>query len=393
MPVRVVAVEDEVAGEARSGRSSRSCGTRARSRRGARPGAAARAREQRRRRGQRDKADRDAERRTRRRQRRRAARVEQREHGRRRARRSQCCRPPARREEGPCGLDVGRVKAQGSDRGSGAVRRSSPPSVRAAPTRRAVQRHQPRSGLRLGGSHAQPPRRAFPRTRKFDGDRECEPGDRILEEAAVEERVHEQREQHRGERQPERGVAPVHLERPASPRRRAERGRREPDHAELGRDRQRRRVRDEIRLGREAVGGAWLASGCAPMPTPASGCCANTRAVSSTRRERSLVALRRQVSSLVDDEGGRPRSRARPRSPPRFGTPAAAADRAVASRRRQRARRGSTASTRSTDHQNKPISATAGSRRCTTEPERDDDHDDPEHDVPAVEARDRGTAR
>src|SRR5438093_8752461 len=47
--------------------------------------------------------------------------------------------------------------------------------------------------------------------------------------------------------------------------------------------------------GPKFVASFWLARGCPPMPTPASGWCANTFAVRLMRRERSLVAFRTDV--------------------------------------------------------------------------------------------------
>ena len=102
-------------------------------------------------------------------------------------------------------------------------------------------------------------RRAAVRRREADH----EPGERILEEAAVEERVHEQPEQARAEREPERLVPPG--DPPDQDRGRPEQPRvqREPDDAQLGEHGERRRVRDEVRawVGRCARAGGWRAAG------------------------------------------------------------------------------------------------------------------------------------
>src|SRR5207247_5655722 len=78
--------------------------------------------------------------------------------------------------------------------------------------------------------------------------RNDDPGTRVLDEAAVEERVHEEGDEDGPERQAERGIAASdRVDRASRARKEGEVGE-EADDPELGGDRQRRRVRDEPRL-------------------------------------------------------------------------------------------------------------------------------------------------
>ena len=157
--------------------------------------------------------------------------------------------------------------------------------------------------------------------------------------------------------------------------------------AELGGDGQRRRVRDEVGFGGPPFfESCWLASGWEPMPTPASGCSAKTRAVSSTRRERSLVRSaprcraprRRRSAAAREEERGRDR-----RDDPHASV---ARDGARRRPRRRRAPRGSTASRSSRDRSRGTDDQRRRQRPDAAVP-RGDEHDrDPEHDVAAVEA-------
>src|SRR3990170_2236525 len=81
------------------------------------------------------------------------------------------------------------------------------------------------------------------RGRRGGGERERTPGDRVLEEAAIDERVHEEREEDPAQGKAERARAPHRGD--EEPRgAEEERGiREEPEDAELGGDRERRRVR------------------------------------------------------------------------------------------------------------------------------------------------------
>ena len=98
------------------------------------------------------------------------------------------------------------------------------------------------------------------------------PDERILEESAVEEGLDDERGEAAGEREAERPVAAPRLEdRPPEGRQEDEVGE-EPDRSELGRDGERRRVRDVLALPpalRPPPAGS--SSGCEPMPTPTTG--------------------------------------------------------------------------------------------------------------------------
>ena len=104
---------------------------------------------------------------------------------------------------GPCGSTLGGRKCHGSEPSSGSVIATSMSS-----TALRIQ------ALALGHAAATSGRRS--RRARLDAVRgrepDHEPRERVLEEAAVEERVHEQAEQARSEREPERLVAPAHAQ-------------------------------------------------------------------------------------------------------------------------------------------------------------------------------------
>ena len=154
---------------------------------------------------------------------------------------------------GPCGSTVRRAESarvgaelragdrhqdeEDADQDPGRARARGPSVMRRSPRARAVALRRRRLGVLPG----QPAGR----------DREHEPGDRVLEKAAVEERVHEQREEGCAEREPQRLLAPAdggdqpHAadEQPGVER--------QADQPQLGGHGQRGRVRDEV--GRRAV--------------------------------------------------------------------------------------------------------------------------------------------
>ena len=158
-------------------------------------------------------------------------------------RRDPTCRPrrgrAARGRRAPRWAAAGTAMRRSRARGrSTATRAPSTPS-----TAKAARRSMPRA------AHAvtRAPRHRRLRGEEARRDSEHEPCDRVLEEAAVEERVHEERDEDGGKREPEGLLDPEHAQQRlggADEQRRVER---EPDDAELGSDGERRRVRDEER--------------------------------------------------------------------------------------------------------------------------------------------------
>ena len=248
-----------------------------------------------------------------------------------------------------------------------------------------------RAAVDPGAAHAGPSGRAAARAaRKLRGEPEHEPGERVLEEAAVEERVHEER---RGRPRRARARTPRRAGTRAgapSPRRRAARRR-----ARARRCRARRRpsaascARRRATAARRSSRRAWLARGCEPRPTPTSGWCGEDprrqvdppRAVARDplgRRARDLVGHERAAAG--EHEHGRD-GRDEPHG-------AVAGDDRRRRRRRRRARRGSTASTRRRGRR----TGTRRQRRRRAMPSlryhaADEQDRDPEHDVAAVQAR------
>ncbi len=138
------------------------------------------------------------------------------------------------------------------------------------------------------------------------GHRDDDPGHRILEESAVRERMHEEREQDGAQREAESRFAPPNaLDHDGRSREEAKIRQRAPA-PRAPRPRSAASCARRTGVGEPPCSErAWLSAGCAPRPTPTSGWSRITSTVDSTRRERSLVTWRARPVLAGRHEAGR----------------------------------------------------------------------------------------